>query len=367
VIDIDETPTQSIESGHAIVRKRDRSAPEETTPSAGLPRYQEVVGSDGVSSPDELPLIYRVPLRSGKPGVDHAKQVAYARKHGVAGPGWGVGGPPTTNTKEVLRRLRKGPRSGYNTVLRFEAAPTGSYVWSRDMNGRYLLGVLAGEWEYDASPDAEEVDLQNFRRVRWARRSLLDDEVPAAVVRAFSGRGSSFTQIHSEFARMMSPRLYAQLKGRKPEPLRLTPAVVVRELLHPLDVEDLVFAFLQIVHDYIVLPGSHLPSTPAYEQVLISRRNGRRAIVQVKTGGTPVKLGQLRKAAADDARAFAYSTTGRYVGKREGIHIISEQRLLKFMNEQPQFLPARLRRLLEWTRTEQTPKARLPSVRTPSG
>lgn len=62
------------------------------------------------------------------------------------------------------------------------------------------------------------------------------------------------------------------------------------------------------------LPGSHLPNTPAYEQVLISRDDGHRAIVQVKTGGTPVKLGHPRKAAADDARAFAYSTSDKYVG-----------------------------------------------------
>jgi hypothetical protein len=122
---------------------------------------------------------------------------------------------------------------------------------------------------------------------------------------------------------------------------------VVRELLHPLDVEDLVFAFLQIRHNYMVLPGSHLPNTPAYEQVLISRDDGHRAIVQVRTGGTPDKLGHLRKAAADDARAFAYSTTDKYVGKREGIEIIGEEELLEFMSRKPQFLPARLRRLLE--------------------
>jgi hypothetical protein len=124
-----------------------------------------------VSATDDLPQIYRVPLKSGKPGVDHAKQVAYALKHGVAGPGWGVGAPPPKDTDAVLRRLKRGSRSGYNTVLRFKDAPTGSYVWSRDRSGRYLLGRLVGEWEYDPSPAAAEVDLENFRRVKWARRS----------------------------------------------------------------------------------------------------------------------------------------------------------------------------------------------------
>jgi hypothetical protein len=74
----------------------------------------------------------------------------------------------------------------------------------------------------------------------------------------------------------------------------------------------------------MVLPGSHRSDTPAYEQVLISRDDGHRAIVQVKTGATSVDLEQLRKAAANDARAFAYSATDTYVGKRVGIHIIGE-------------------------------------------
>jgi hypothetical protein len=99
----------------------------------------------------------------------------------------------------------------------------------------------------------------------------------------------------------------------------------------------------------MVLPGSHLPSTPTYEQVLISRNDGHHAIFQVKSGDTPVDLKQLRSAAADDALAFAYSTTGKYVPpKVEGVHIIGEEELLGFMREQAQFLPARLRRLLEW-------------------
>jgi hypothetical protein len=161
--------------------------------------------------------------------------------------------------------------------------------------------------------------------------------------------GSSFTQIHNEFARRMTPRLYATLNGKKPNPLPIAPEDVIREQLHPGDVEDLVCAFLQVRHSYMVLPGSHLPNTPAYEQVLISRDNGQRAIFQVKSGDRPVDLEQLRKAAGDDALAFAYSTTGNYPGSREGIHIIGDEELLEFMNEHPQFLPARLRRLLEWT------------------
>jgi hypothetical protein len=209
---------------------------------------------------------------------------------------------------------------------------------------------LVGAWQYDPSPEAAAVDLENFRPVAWAPRSVLDDEVPAAVVRAWSGRSRSFHEIHSWPARLLSDRLYDELMGKQPQPLELTEADVVRDLLHPLDVEDLVSLFLQVRHNYMVLPGSHRSDTPAYEQVLISRDDGHRAIVQVKTGATPVDLKLLREAAGNDARSFAYSTTSSYTGSRRGIAIIAEDELLAFASEHEQVLTTRVRRAFEYSR-----------------
>lgn len=167
-----------------------------------------------------------------------------------------------------------------------------------------------------------------------------------------SGRGqgwdSSFSQIHNMTARHLSVRLYDDLMGNQPEPLELTPSEALRELLDPIDAEDLVATFLQARRNYMVMPASHRPDTPAYEQVLISREDGHRAIIQVKTGNSAVDLGLLRKAAGDDARAFAYSTTGRYSGDPGNVEILDEEQLLGFVREQPQFLPRRVRRWFEY-------------------
>ena len=177
---------------------------------------------------EEPPRIFRVPLRSAGLRRHHARQVAYALKKGVVGPGWGVGPPPPQSLDKALERLRRYD-VGSNTVRRFAAAPTGSLVWSRDLSGRYLLGQLVGEWQYDPSSQAAAVDLENFRPVAWAPRTVLDDEVPAAVVRAWAGRSTSFHEIHSGAARLLSVRLYDQLTGKQPQPLELTQAEVVRE------------------------------------------------------------------------------------------------------------------------------------------
>ena len=229
-------------------------------------------------------------------------------------------------------------------------------MWSRDVDGRYLLGQLVGKWRYHRSRQAAAVDLQNVRPVKWAPETVLEDGVPAAVVRQWTGSSSSFHEIHTPpgaprpVSRLLSVRLYDTLMGREAEPLELTQAEVIRELLDPFDAEDLVCVFLQIRHNYIVLPASHRSGTPAYEQLLISRDDGRRAIFQVKTGYEPVDLPSLRRVAARDARAFAYSTTGTYSGSKPGISIIEEDELLAFARQHEQYLPERVRRAFEYSR-----------------
>jgi hypothetical protein len=99
-----------------------------------------------------------------------------------------------------------------------------------------------------------------------------------------------------------------------------------------------------------VLPASHRSDTPAYEQLLISREDGHRAIFQVKTGNTPVDLQSLRKAAAKDARAYAYSTTGAYSGNKRGLCIIGEDELLAFARQHEHYLPERVRNAFRYSR-----------------
>jgi hypothetical protein len=87
--------------------------------------------------------------------------------------------------------------------------------------------------------------------------------------------------------------------------------------LDPRDVEDLIFVWLQVERDYIALPRTRQPATPAYEWTMIHRQTRRRAIVQVKTGGTPVDLQQLASAVVDDETdTYAFATSGNYDGPR---------------------------------------------------
>jgi hypothetical protein len=294
--------------------------------------------------------IFRAPLRSGLVGVDHAKQVAYCLTHGVLGLGWRLE-PPPRSLEEALSRVRaEFSGSAASTIRRFAEAPGGSLVWSRDVTGRYLLGSFCGPWRYESSAEATVVNVHQVRPVSWAPRSLLDVEVPGAVIRAWVGPGSSFSEIHNETARLFSVRLLDELQGKSPATLQMSRANVLRELLDPFDVEDLVYMCLQLAHDYLVVPASRRTDTSTYEYVLMRRKDARKAVVQVKTGSAAVDVDALLSAAAGEAQAIAYATSGSYVGATERAIIITDDELLTFARTHDGFLPPRVRRWFDYAR-----------------
>lgn len=71
---------------------------------------------------------------------------------------------------------------------RFGEVPEGSFVWTRDGDGMYRLGRIAG-------PLRGEV-----RAVEWLVRPFGEDEVPTAVAATFARGGRNFQRTHSERA-----------------------------------------------------------------------------------------------------------------------------------------------------------------------
>ncbi|WP_199701116.1 hypothetical protein [Jiangella rhizosphaerae] len=78
---------------------------------------------------------------------------------------------------------------------RFAAVPDGAFVWTRDVDGAYLLGRLDGPYRYDASPPARAADLVHVRPCRWLAVPVDSARVPAAVVAAFGRGGRNFQRI----------------------------------------------------------------------------------------------------------------------------------------------------------------------------
>jgi hypothetical protein len=300
-----------------------------------------------------LPTLYRVPMRSRKYGVDHEKQVEWALEHGIVAIGWGRGDEIPGTLEDCLRGIEKHwDRRSASCVARFAEAENGSLVWSLHTDGTWLLGEIVGEWKPDYSPGAAAVDMYQTRKIRWAPRRLLSEEVPGGAIRAFSGRGSAFSEIKDIPARLLSSALFAELNGEEPELPNLSASTVLTSLLSPFDVEDLVFAFLQVECDYLVIPGTRRTDNAAYEYAVVRRGTSELQPVSIKTGNTPVNTAQLASTAGvAKTRGIAYSTTGHYDGPTDGVvEVIKDADLLRFAEEKAQYLPPRVRRWFKYSR-----------------
>jgi hypothetical protein len=310
--------------------------------------------SDAQREPVTLSVLWRTKLRSSLPGVDHAEQVEHCIRGGLIGIGWRMDGlGPETTLDEACERIESTPGWGKepaDTVRRFgEQAVIGDFVWTRDTHGRYWLCRISGPYRYDGSETAKRVDVHQVRSAEWAPRPLNDLEVPGGVIRRFVGTGSSFSRIHDDPARLLTPYLWEKLHDRRVPALEITPGEVLTSHLDPYDVEDLIYVWLQVARGYVALPRSRQRDTPAYEWTMVHRETGRRGIVQVKTGGDAVDLPALSEARVDDETdTFAFATSGAYLGDRNLVtEVIDPRDVLRLAGDRPDLLPLRVRAWFE--------------------
>lgn len=304
---------------------------------------------------NSLPVVWRTKLRSSIDGVDWTKQVQHCTDNDLVGVGWDRGDLPLETTLEDVCTLienEQAPGWGKRAaqcVRRLGAdAVNGDFIWTRDTSGRYLLGRFSGPYRYDGSDAARAVDVHQVRDVEWLPEPMNDLTVPGAVVRAFTGRGSSFSRVHNMGARRLTDHLWARSFGiaRK---LDVTPAEILTSYLDPYDVEDLVFVWLQLKRNLLVLPRARQRDTPVYEWTLLDRSTGERAIVQVKTGETAVDLEALAGARTNEVRAtYAFSTSGNYDGDPKSVtETIDSADLLGLAEVHPEVLPPRVKSMFE--------------------
>jgi hypothetical protein len=298
----------------------------------------------------DVPRIFRCPMRSGLDRVDHTVEIERALELGIVAVGWGDFENRPTTLEETYDRVQAkwNDSRAVHCIRRFAKAPVGSLVWSRHTDGTWLLGKLTGEWRPDYSEDAIETDMHQVRDCSWAPKKLLSERVPGKVIISFSYPGESWSEIHNPTAREVSYALYGELTGKPVEIPAPTPETVLKNLLDPFDVEDLVYAYLQVERGYLVLPKSRQTTNRTYEYAVVERDSGRLVPVSIKTGSSAVDVAELASTAEAEGKAIAYSTEGLYDGDDHGrVERIPTDDLLRFADQQPKLLPPRVRLWME--------------------
>lgn len=171
-----------------------------------------------------MPNVWRVRMRSGAPGVDHAAARRFAVTHGIVGAGWGLNG--STQEAEVP--------DGCNDLLKYlhyakivfpsdrsmlkAAKIYGSQMSIGDFCWMYINGSseywccrIDAEFEYRVGGLFDLYDLHMIRRCTWANAGTAET-VPEVITNAFGGPFGTVTAIKKD-ARIAVEAAQTALKG----------------------------------------------------------------------------------------------------------------------------------------------------------
>lgn len=154
--------------------------------------------------------IYRAPMRPRDRDIPVGAGAEHGIAHGLVGTGDALDGAPGTLADAVLAVTRAhGERAG-RRLSRFAALPDGAFVWTRDRDGRYRVGRIAGPWRYDDSAAARAVGIHHVRPVTWHEHPFDEDEVPQAVAATFARGGRNLQRTHDADAERRTAELWAR-------------------------------------------------------------------------------------------------------------------------------------------------------------
>ena len=227
----------------------------------------------------QAPWVWRANINTNS-SVD-AYEFAVRRR--VFGIGWQVGvgrtGMSWPKYENAARKDHKGQIQKWESHLTFirHAVWKGDYIWIRNREALFYLGVVKGSWKYVSDNESKRADLVNVRRCDW-KGPFSPTSVPGQI-HELRGLRRAFTDPKSyEPLLRYSERLYhGSAKSGRAE---ISGALF--DWLSPSVCEDLVGIYLQSEKGFSVIPTTCKQSSKKFEFGLIHRATGIEAAVQVK-------------------------------------------------------------------------------------
>ena len=286
--------------------------------------------------------IWRLHIRPDyKVGSD---PVALCLSQGVVGIGWGVDKKPKSKEEYLkLGEKKYGDlswRKASNIVL--SLMQIDDLVWFRDFSGTYYLARVRGDWKYKDAPENQQADLFNVRDAEIykvgtsvAGRIINSFRASATVQRILGETVSSFSQI--VYNRLCSHRFY------KPK----VKSQDIFDLLSDVDLEDVVGLYLQLKKNYIMVPSSRSRQndTLFFEYQLVSKKNGEKAYVQVKSGNTTINLDNYVNFGE---MFYLFSPAGYYGNGASNVVAILKGDILAFLKKEKKLMPISVKAWLDY-------------------
>ena len=307
--------------------------------------------------------VFRLHIRPSG-GLDNpAVSFSYCLRENVLGMGWQVEPPSSAPlTWDAFLQLASDAHgAGELSRVRYlhDHVRSGDLVWTRDTDGKYYLAKVGAPsngasadgsaWEYFDTPGGREADIVNVVRCRILPIPNADD-VPGKIVACFRPT-RTIQSISDETAVLYSQLLWNRLVGTKDYTLPDLPKCDIFSFLDAQTTEDVVFIYLQC-QGWILVPNSRLADTMRYEFIAIHKETHERALVQVKSGSTPLETESWSRFPES---VFLFQAHRIYTGvPAANVVTIEPQTIEHFMETHFDVLPRSVQRWLVFVKSRQT-------------
>jgi hypothetical protein len=282
--------------------------------------------------------VFRLHIRPKGGLADHLFSFEYCLRNGVLGLGWPVETPPESDlTWEQYEKLatKKYGKKDLSRVRNLrEKVKLNDLIWTRDKGGKYYLAKVHSEWKYLDTEQGRKADITNVVGCRIKPVPHADD-VPGKVVAHFRAP-MSIQRVTEPTATSYSRWLWNQLTESKEYPVEPEDSEDLFALLGSETTEDVIFVYLQM-NGWLILPNSRKADTMSYEFIAINLDSYDRAVIQVKTGETPLNTENYVNV---DEQVFLFQANGQYKGQNiPGVECLQPTEIEAFIRENIQIMP----------------------------
>jgi hypothetical protein len=280
--------------------------------------------------------VFRLHVRPSGGLADSAFSFAYCLQEQVLGVGWQTESDKAISTWEEYELEASKEHDDLSRVRYLKNyVKKDDLIWTRCTSGHYYLAKVASEWEYFTNDRAKDADIVNVVRCEILKVPAID-AVPGKVVACFRPT-RTIQEIADEQMQQYSQHLWNMLSGMSCYPLWEKAGSNVFPFLGSDTTEDVIFIYLQ-TKGWLVVPNSRKADTMSFEFYLIHRETRERAIVQIKTGHTPLNVDEWRDRRE---RVFLFQSNGLYFGESDpSVACISPAEIEAFMDQNRDLLPA---------------------------
>jgi hypothetical protein len=291
--------------------------------------------------------VFRLHIRPKGGLADHLFSFDYCRKNGVLGLGWPVESPPesdlTWEQYEDLATKKYGKKDLSRVKNLREKVKPDDLIWTRDKGGKYFLAKVQSTWEYLDTEDGRKADIVNVVRCKIEPVPRADD-VPGKIVAHFRAP-MSIQRVTEPTATSYSRRLWNHLTVSQDYLVEPEDSNNLFALLGSETTEDVIFIYLQM-NGWLILPSSRKADTMRYEFTAINLDDHTRAVVQVKTGETPLNTEDYVNV---DEQVFLFQANGNYRGKNiAGVERLRPPDIEKFIRERIQIMPGVVQKWIKY-------------------